>query len=94
MADGNVQAAGAAASRAGNGALDAPQTVNNSAANPNQPGTSAAPAASGSSSSISASGSASGSGSSSSNGNSNQGYYQLSVTSEYMKNSRYVANTN
>ncbi|XP_030561304.1 E3 ubiquitin-protein ligase Su(dx) [Drosophila novamexicana] len=82
MADGNVQAAGAAASRAGNSALDAPQTVNNSAANPNQPGTSAAPAASGSSSSISASGSASGSASSSSNGNSNQGYYQLSVTIE------------
>ncbi|XP_064535524.1 E3 ubiquitin-protein ligase Su(dx) [Drosophila montana] len=79
MADGNVQAAGAAASRAGNGALDAPQTVNNIAGNPNQPGTSGAPAAAGSSS-ISASGTASGSGSS--NGNSNQGYYQLSVTIE------------
>lgn len=83
MADGNGQAAGAA-SRAGNDGIDATPTVTNIAAsNLNQPGTSAAiaPVAA-----AGASGTANGSGGGTGNGSSNQGYYQLSVTSEYTNN--------
>lgn len=89
MADGNGQAAGAA-SRAGNDSLDATQTVTNIAgSNPNLPGTSASSAAV---SVAGASGTANGGGGSNGTGSSNQGYYQLSVTSEYTTNFRKVRN--